>query len=118
MSKLALVVEDNEDLSDICSIALQNAGFETEAVFSGDSALAWLSDTKPDLVILDINLPGVSGVDILKNIRTDDRLKHTKVIITTADPSYVNVLGEQADLVLVKPVLFNQFLSAVDRLEW
>jgi DNA-binding response OmpR family regulator len=118
MSKLALVVEDNEDLSDICSIALQEAGFETHVAFTGDSALAWLSDAKPDLVVLDINLPGVNGVDVLKNIRADDRLKDTKIIITTADPYYVNELGVQADLVLVKPVLFAQLLNVFKGLEW
>lgn len=118
MSKRALVVEDNEDLSDICSIALQEAGFETYTAFTGEGALAWLSDTKPDLVVLDINLPGVNGVGVLKSIRADDRLRDTKVIITTADPYYVKELGEQADLVLVKPVLFRQLLNVVKGLEW
>ena len=118
MSKIALVVEDNEDLSDICSIALQEAGFETHVVFTGESALAWLSDTKPDLVILDINLPGMNGVGVLKNIRADDRMIDTKIIITTADPYYVNELGDKADLVLIKPVLFTQLLNVVKGLKW
>lgn len=117
MNKLALVVEDHEDLSETYSIALQKAGFETHAVFSGDRALTWLSDTKPDLIVMDINLPGMNGDDVLKNIRTDERLKDTKIIITTADFYYSNDLRKQADFVLVKPVLFSQLLTVVNQLE-
>ena len=118
MNKRALIVEDNEDLSYIFSEILQEAGFETDAVFAGHNALAWLSETKPDLVILDVSLPDISGINVLKKIRADDRLKDLKVFITTADSSVLNSLGDQADLVLIKPVMYDQLLNAVNRLEW
>lgn len=103
---LALVVEDEFDLSIIFAAAVEQAGFETEVIRSGDRALERLSVTIPRLVILDLHLPGASGVEILECIRADPRLADTRVIVATADAHLANVVKHQADRVLVKPVVF------------
>ena len=101
---LALIVEDEPDLATIFSEALRTASFETEIIQDGQKALDRLAETVPAVVVLDIHLPSVSGVDILREIRADERLTKTRVMVTTADPSTAQVLEDEADLVLIKPV--------------
>ncbi len=101
---LVLIVEDDEKMADVFSLALQAAEFETETVQDGAAALAWLAKSVPDVVVLDLHLPYVAGPDVLRRIRADTRLSKTKVILVTADDRLADILREQADLVLLKPV--------------
>jgi DNA-binding response OmpR family regulator len=112
----ALIVEDETDLAIIFSKALQEAGFETQIVRAGDTALMWLSSTTPQIVVLDLHLPRVSGEEVLKQIRADERLTETKVIIATADPRMAETLQDKADLVLLKPIGFSQLRDLASRL--
>jgi len=117
MSNLfALIVEDETDLAIIFSKALQEAGFETQIVRAGDTALMWLSSTTPQIVVLDLHLPRVSGEEVLGQIRADERLSATKVIIATADPRMAETLQDKADLVLLKPIGFSQLRDLASRL--
>ena len=100
----ALVVEDDVELAHFVGLVLQEAGFEVEKVHTGLQALAMLSSTAPDLVILDIGLPQVSGIEILESIKRDARLSQTYVIITTAYSQLPQTVKDQADLVLSKPI--------------
>jgi DNA-binding response OmpR family regulator len=105
---LACIVEDEEGIATVSEAAMQAAGFETEVIRDGDTALARLGEVAPALVLLDLNLPGVSGLDILNKIKTDPRLKETKVIIVTGDPVGAEPVNELADLVVIKPFSFDQ----------
>jgi DNA-binding response OmpR family regulator len=105
---LGLIIEDDDDLSVIFSEALQAAGFKTEIIQSGDQALARLAITVPDVVVLDLHLPRVAGMDILHQIRADERLAGTRVIVATAHPRMAESLRDEADLVLLKPISFSQ----------
>lgn len=113
---LALIVEDELDISVVFSRALQAGGFDTEVIRSGDAALEWLSSSKPDIVILDLNLPCVSGPEILQYIRADKRLAKTPVIIATAYARLAEGVRDQADQVLFKPVSFSQLRDLSARL--
>ena len=113
----ALIVEDDYDISIIFAQALRAAGFETQIIRSGDTAVMWLSSTAPDVVVLDLHLPRVSGIEILSQIRADPRLAGTRVIIATADDRKAEILREEADLVLVKPVSFSQLRDLALRLK-
>jgi CheY-like chemotaxis protein len=113
---LALIVEDELDISIVFSKALQAAGFETEVIRSGDTALEWLSSSKPDIVILDLNLPCVSGSEILQHIRADERLTKTPVIVATAYARLAEGIRDQADQVLFKPISFAQLRDLSARL--
>jgi len=113
---LALIVEDHVDAAVIFSEAMKSAGFETETVRSGDAALAKLSVIVPDIVVLDLQLPHVEGADILHQIRADERLNETRVIVATAHPHRAADLQDEADLVLIKPVGFHQLRGLGERL--
>ncbi len=116
MSELfALVVEDDFDLSTIFAAALQAAGFKTEVIGDGAVAVQRLASISPDVVVLDLHLPNVSGADILEHIRQDERLADTRVIVSTADPRMANVLEDVADLVLIKPISFSQLRDLAKR---
>jgi CheY-like chemotaxis protein len=117
MSKpLALIVEDELDISIVFSRALQAAGFETAVIRTGDTALEWLSSSTPDIVILDLNLPRVTGPEILQYIRADTRLAETPVIVATAYARLAEGIRDQADRVLFKPISFAQLRDLSARL--
>jgi two-component system OmpR family response regulator len=114
---LSFIIEDDEDLSAIFHEALNAAGFETEIIQNGRLAIDRLRDFTPDVVILDMHLPLVNGVEILRNIRSQKHLVRTSVIVTTADA----IMGEQvrdiADFVLIKPISFGQLRDLTMRLK-
>lgn len=112
---IALVVEDEYDISLILARALQAAGYDTEIVRSGDTALTWLRAATPALVILDLQLPRVPGTKILRYIRTEPRLADTRVIVATAYSNMAAGLQDRADWILIKPVNFGQLRDLAKR---
>jgi len=112
---LALIIEDDPQLGQIFSIALQSR-FSTELITDGDTALARLSEANPMVIVLDLHLPGVSGKDILTQIRADPRLSKTSVIVSTADALLAEMLQDEGDIVLVKPVSPVQLSELASRL--
>jgi DNA-binding response OmpR family regulator len=105
---LALIIEDDPKLATIFSLAFQRAGYDTEITEDGRIANERLAVIIPDIVILDLHLPFVSGADILKRIRADERLAHTQVIVMTADLFRAEALRGQANAILFKPISFIQ----------
>ncbi len=115
-SQFALVIEDDKDVAIMFAEALRMAGCETEIIRAGDAALARLAATVPDVVVLDLHLPRVEGIDILRQIRADARLAETRVIVVTGDPPAAEGLQGLADLVLIKPVGLDQLSDLATRL--
>jgi two-component system, cell cycle response regulator DivK len=113
---LALIIEDDENLADIFSLALRRAQFEVEIVQEGDKALTRLTEIVPAVVVLDLHLPHVSGETILHQLRADQRLAGTRVILATADAFLAGELREEADLVLLKPISPGQLRELASRL--
>lgn len=108
-----LVVEDDYDLSVVFAAAARDVGCEVQVLRSGDTALMWLNNTEPDLVVLDLFLPRVPGGDILHYIRSEERLGNTKVIVVTAYRQLEEGLRDHADLILMKPVTYQALRDAV-----
>ena len=113
---ISLIIEDDEDLSSIFREALSAAGFETETIRNGRAALDRLKNVTPDVVILDMHLPLVTGSDILKYIRSEKRMAYTNVVVTTADAIMGEQVRETADFVLIKPISFGQLRDLTARL--
>ena len=105
MSKI-LIVDDNPALVDVLEEHLQSEGYDTVHAYSGEEALAMLAKFVPDLVILDLILPGMDGYEVCRLMQADVRLNHIPVIMLTArDDITHRVLGFErgADDYIVKP---------------
>lgn len=113
---LALIIEDDTDLAAIFSKSLQGGGFATEIIRDGRTAIQRLAGTPPLVVVLDLHLPYVTGPAILKQIRADEHLAKTAVIVTTADAQLADDMRAQADLVLLKPVSVDQLRELAKRM--
>jgi two-component system response regulator MtrA len=103
MKARVLVVDDDPALSEMLGIVLRNEGFEPSFVGDGDSALAAFRSTKPDLVLLDLMLPGTDGLDVCRAIRAESG---TPIVMLTARADTADVvigLESGADDYVVKP---------------
>jgi DNA-binding response OmpR family regulator len=113
---LAFVIEDDPEQTEIFSRALQLADYDVQTCVDGKGAQELLAKTIPHLVVLDLNLPQVTGDKILKQIRSDARLENTWVILATANPRQAEELRAESDLVLIKPISFTQLKALAERL--
>ena len=98
-----LVVDDDPALAEMLGIVLRTEGFEPSFVADGDRALAAFRSTKPDLVLLDLMLPGVDGIDVCRQIRAESG---TPIVMLTARGDTVDVvLGLESGAVdyIIKP---------------
>jgi len=119
MSQLyAVVVEDDVNLGTTFKMVLELCGFDVLHVNNSEFAMDKIIDIQPILVMLDLQMPKVSGLEILQAIRENKDLSQTKVIMLTAN-SYAlrdDVIGDLADLVLLKPVSISQIQEFASRL--
>src|SRR5437867_1231828 len=84
-SRLILIVEDDPPIAEVLASAIDDErGYTALRVGSADEALAALSELVPDLVLLDIRLPGMSGLELYDKIRADPRYRSLPVVIETA----------------------------------
>lgn len=113
----ALVIEDDQDLSEIFSQALQTAGFEVEAIRDGAVAQKRLKETTPHVIVLDLHLPHVDGGTLLNQIHSSEELDNANIIITTADNVLAEMYRDRATIVMVKPVSFSQLRDLSARLK-
>ncbi len=98
-----LVVDDDAALAEMLTIVLRSEGFEPRACSSGDQALAAFRDFRPDVVLLDLMLPGKDGLDVCREIRAESG---TPIVMLTAKSDTVDVvlgLESGADDYVVKP---------------
>ena len=113
--KILAVDDDATALGALRQILVQK-GYEVTTAPNGHDALAALGGGSFDLVILDVSMPGLSGYDVCRKIRQDDKTRDLPVIFLTAKGMLVDMTeGEDAgsDLYLVKPVLATKLLNMV-----
>lgn len=113
---LALVIEDEVDLAEIFEKALTAAGYEVEIIRDGILAQERIKQIIPVMITLDMHLPQISGATLLRQIRADERLNKTRVVVTTADAQMGERMRGEADLVLIKPITFTQLRDLTARL--
>lgn len=108
-----LIVDDDENICEVIKMYMESAGYNTRVVHDGRKAQEAFGDYKPDIVLLDIMLPHVDGIDVLKWIRKDGE---TPVIMLTAKgETFDKVLGLElgADDYVVKPFEPKELLARV-----
>src|SRR5512134_1513131 len=106
MPQTVLVVDDERDIVELVRFNLQQAGFRVIAAFDGRMALESARRDRPDLIILDLMLPGLSGVEVARLLKKDEKTRHTPLLMLTARGEEVDrVVGFElgADDYVVKP---------------
>jgi two-component system phosphate regulon response regulator PhoB len=114
-----LLVEDEPDIQILIYTILTSNGFEVIKASSGEEGLILASKLNPDLIILDIVMPGLSGLEVCRLLKSKKDTKKTPVMIVTAlnrevDRRYAEEYG--ADAYVVKPFKIERLLGEVDRL--
>src|SRR5256714_1957113 len=109
-----LVVDDEENVTHLVSSALRFDGFDTVTADNGQSALAAIAETEPDLVVLDVMMPGLDGLGVLQSLRAAG--SDVPVIFLTARDAATDRIGglrAGADDYVVKPFSVEELLARV-----
>lgn len=119
MAARILIVEDEEPLTLLLRYNLEAEGFSVESVDRGDDAEIYLRDTMPDLVLLDWMLPGLSGIELCRRLRTRRDTEHVPIIMLTArgeEGERIRGLATGADDYVVKPFSLPELIARVQAL--
>ncbi len=87
-----LIVDDEEDIVELVRYNLNREGFSTTSANSGEAALKQVKNDPPDLIVLDLMLPGVDGLEVARRLKSDSNLRNIPIVMLTAK-------GEEADVV-------------------
>ena len=116
--KTVLIIEDEEDAADMFAEMMRVSGYRVLKTSSSTPALTMMTDEKPDVVILDIMMPEISGLEILRQMRRDPMLASIPVVVVSAKslPADIKIGMEAgASMYLTKPVGFSELKEAIER---
>jgi CheY-like chemotaxis protein len=116
--KTVLIIEDEADAAELFAEMMRVSGFRVQKTSSSAPALRMMTTERPDVVLLDIMMPEVSGLDILRQMRNDPALANIPVIVVSAKslPADIkNGMEAGASTYLTKPVGFIELKEAVER---
>lgn len=113
-----LVIDDNKDVSELLSIFLKKKGYDNVIINDPRIALGHIKEEKYDVMVLDISMPEISGIDIIQTLEKEGILKDQKIIILSAvafTSQQVNDLLEKEGIhtCLKKPIRLNELLTAI-----
>ena len=106
MTRTVLIVEDDPDIALMMSLSLGIAGNQVAAVSSGAAALEEMAAACPDVLVLDLGLPGMGGEEVLRRVRSDESLRGLRVVVASANaaqPTMWQLAGLGCDRYLTKP---------------
>lgn len=115
MAKI-LVVDDDTKIQMVVKIMLQKSGYEVRCVSSGIEAFQALAEYRPDMILLDVMMPGMDGYEVCRKLKADEKTKTIPVIMLTAlgmGEDFEKALQNGADWYIVKPFNSRQLLSRV-----
>ena len=116
MSQKIFIVEDEPDIRETLKYNFSNEGFKVFTAPDGEEALSNIKKVLPDVLILDLMLPGVSGLDVCKSIRSDDDIRDMSIIMLTAKGEEIDrVIGFElgADDYVTKPFSVRELILRV-----
>ena len=116
MSVRILIVEDHPTMREAMRLVLEGEGFDIDEASDGDQALAAVESERPDLMLLDMSIPGISGPDVLAAVRRDPGNSKVRVIVVTAtgEEGRAAAMAGGADHYFIKPFSPIALLQAVE----
>jgi DNA-binding response OmpR family regulator len=113
-----LVIEDNRDSRDILAKLLRMSGYDVMSANDGEAGLATALKQNPDLIITDIHMPNMNGIEFVQRVRKDRTLDKVPVLVVTAFGAHVarEAVNAGADAAAEKPFDFDRFLLTVEEL--
>jgi two-component system, OmpR family, response regulator ResD len=111
-----LVVDDERTIGEVVCRYLDRAGYETSVALDGASALQKVDEQAPDLVVLDLMLPGIAGLEVMRRIRARDRSRTAIILLTAKGEETDRIIGLRlgADDYVVKPFSPAELVARVD----
>jgi len=119
MAKKVLIVDDELNIVTALEFLLQKSGYEVMAAQNGDEALKRVESFAPDLVLLDVMMPRISGYEVCRRMRERAEWKHIKIIMLSAKGREAEVskgVSLGADLYVTKPFSNNELVGKIDEL--
>ena len=116
MKRTILIIEDEGDIIELVKYNLEKEGFSVRSAEDGEKGLRVIKNLKPSLILLDLMLPGIDGLEVAKIIKKDDTLSHIPIIMLTAKSSESDIivgLEVGADDYIVKPFSPKVLISRV-----
>lgn len=111
-----LVLDDQQYLRDIIAAIVQEAGYPALAVATADEALLRMEQVRPELLVLDMSLPGISGLQLLDQLRAEAAWRELPVIMVSGDPAkLVAVKGRDHVVALTKPFDVGTLVAEIER---
>jgi two-component system cell cycle response regulator DivK len=116
---LVLIIEDNEKNMKLARDVLQAKGYQTLEAVTGEDGVRLAKERVPDLVLMDIQLPGINGIEAFRQLRADPKTARIPVVALTAsvtptDRSAITAAG--FDAFIGKPISLKEFVETVKRL--
>jgi len=114
-----MVVDDDEEIVEMTRLILESGGYRVTRALSGEEALKSVSSAQPDLILLDINMPGMDGWEILKMLKVDEETQGIPVAMFSIKfelRDKVQGLKEGAFDYITKPFSYDELLERVDRI--
>lgn len=125
--KRILVVDDEPDVRDFLSTCLEDAGFQVETAIDGFDALTKIEQDPPDLITLDLVMPRISGIKLMRQLRKNPEWKNIPVIIVTAHASdelgqkdlenlYAEEVAPAPEHIIEKPITPSRFIHGIEKI--
>ena len=118
MQKKVLIVDDEPNILISLEFLMQQAGYEVRCVETGDEALAQLDEFRPDLILLDVMLPGMDGFEVCQRVRQTPAWSHIRIVMLTAKGRDVEVakgLALGANAYITKPFSTRALMDEVQQ---
>jgi DNA-binding response OmpR family regulator len=117
--KIIMIIEDEPDANELFAEMMRINGFRVIKTYTSTPALTLIAQEKPDLIILDIMMPDISGIEVLHYMRADPELAPIPVVVVSARATPADIragLDAGASIYLTKPVGYTDLKNAVDSL--
>lgn len=119
MHKRVLIADDDQDLRYIWGMMFQDAGYEVYSAVDGRDALRSLRENHPEILVIDYDMPGMCGLDVVRELRQHERNRRTVVILITGThlrtASDARELQPYVDLMLAKPISPSYLVQIADQ---